>query len=211
MARALAGVIVAAILWFWLFSPATAASRAIHDRYFWIGMTAATALLGAATLVVKRDALGRLFRADARLVAIGALHAALLYGLSRLGVWLLATFFDSVMPQIQAIYTTRTQLDPRLIALLLVLVIAPMEEVFWRGLVLDELLGVYPRALAYGLAVALYCLVHVWALNPMLLVAAAVLGAHWSYLYLRFRTLVPGLVSHALWDVAIFVLWPVLP
>ncbi len=209
--RALVGIAAASVFWFWLFSPATAASRVLHGRYFWIGMTVATALLGGATLVAQRQALGRLFFADRRLVAIGVLHAALLYGLSRLGVWLLANFFDAVMPQIQAIYATRAQLDARLIAVLLVLVIAPMEEVFWRGLVLDELLAVYPRGLAFGLAVALYSLVHVFALNPMLLLAAAVLGAHWSYLYLRFRTLVPGLVSHALWDVAIFVLWPVLP
>jgi membrane protease YdiL (CAAX protease family) len=75
--------------------------------------------------------------------------------------------------------------------------------------VLDRLLAVYPARTALVASIALYCLVHVWAQNPMLLVAALVLGAHWSYLYYRFRSLVPGLVSHALWDVAIFVLLPV--
>ena len=43
----------------------------------------------------------------------------------------------------------------------------------------------------------------------MLLLAAFVLGAHWSYLFWRFKSLVPGLVSHIVWDVAIFVLFPV--
>jgi hypothetical protein len=57
--------------------------------------------------------------------------------------------------------------------------------------------------------VALYCLMHICALNPMLLIAALVLGAHWSYLYWRFGSLVPGIASHALWDVTIFVIFPV--
>ncbi len=208
-ASAVGGIITAAVFWFLLFSPATEASRTLHGRYFWIGMTAATALLGTATLILQRRSLGRLFRADRRLVLVGAAHAVFLYGLSRLGVWIMATFFGWVMPQIQAIYATRSQMDARLIATLLVLVIAPGEEIFWRGLVLDKLLVAYPRRLALVLGVALYCLVHVWALNPMLLVAALVLGAHWSYLYFRYRSLVPGLVSHALWDVAIFVVLPV--
>ncbi len=206
---ALVGMAAAATSWFVLFAPFTEITHAVHNRFFWVGMTAATGLLGTATLVVQRRSLARIFRFEWRLVAIGAVHAVLLYGLSRLGVWLMATFFGWVMPQIQAIYATRSQLDARVIGLLLVFVIAPMEEVFWRGLVLDRLLATYPRRLALGISVALYCLVHVWALNPMLLVAALVLGAHWSWLYFRFRSLVPGLVSHALWDTAIFVVLPV--
>jgi len=208
-ASALVGILAAAALWFALFSPATDLTRTLHGRYFWVGMTAATALLGAYTLVVQRRSLARLFRPTWRFIVVGAVHAVLLYALSRLGVWIMATFFGWVMPQIQAIYATRTQLDARTIAALLVLVIAPMEEVFWRGLVLDRLLAVYPARRALAASIALYCGVHVWALNPMLLVAALVLGAHWSYLYLRFGSLVPGLVSHALWDVAIFVVFPV--
>ena len=206
---AVVGIVAAATLWFALFSPLTELTRTIHGRYFWVGMTAATALLGAYTLVVQRRSLARLFRPTRHFVVVGAVHAVLLYGLSRLGVWIMATFFGWVMPQIQAIYATRTQLDARTIATLLVLVIAPMEEVFWRGLVLDGLLAVYPARKALVASSALYCGVHGWALNPMLLVAALVLGAHWSYLYLRFGSLVPGLVSHALWDVAIFVVFPV--
>jgi membrane protease YdiL (CAAX protease family) len=206
---ALVGIAAATVFWFLLFSPATALSRTIHGTYFWLGMAAATTLLGGATLLVQRGALRRLFRYEPRFLWIGLAHAVLLYALSRLGVWIMATFFSWVMPQVQAIYATRGQLDPRLIALTLVLVIAPFEEIFWRGLVLDKLLDVAPARLALVASVALYCLVHAWALNPMLLVAALVLGAHWSYLYFRFRSLVPGLVSHALWDVAIFVLFPV--
>jgi uncharacterized protein len=209
MVVALLGVGAAAALWFLLFSPSTELTRLIHERYFWIGMTCATTVLGLATLFVQRGELKRIFHFERRHLWIGFVHAVFLYGLSRFGVWLMSTFFAWVMPQIHAIYATRTQLDHLLIAGLLVFVIAPFEEVFWRGLVLDKLQQVLRPKVALGLAIALYCLVHVWALNPMLLVAAFVLGAHWSYLYHRFRSLVPGLVSHALWDVAMFVVFPV--
>ena len=204
-----AGIVVAAVLWFLLFSPSTELTATIHNQWFWVGMTTATTLLGVYTLVVQRRELGRLFHFEWRFVWIGLAHAVVLYGLSRFGVWFMATFFSWVMPQIEAIYGTRAQLDPRLIAVLLVGIIAPFEEIFWRGLVLDKLLGVTSGKRALAMAIGLYCLVHIWAFNPMLLVAALVLGAHWSYLYYRFRSLVPGLISHAVWDVAIFVLLPV--
>jgi len=121
----------------------------------------------------------------------------------------MSEIFPGVTPQLASIYATRYQLDPAIIAVLLVLVIAPFEEIFWRGLVLEKLMGVLPSRVALWIAIGLYSVVHIWAMNPMLLLAAFVLGAHWSLLYWKFRSLVPGLVSHAVWDVMIFVVFPV--
>lgn len=202
-------VVLAFLFWFLLFSPWTDLSAAIHDHYFWYGMTAATTMLGVITLVRQREKFGRLFAFNLRFVGWGLLHAIFLYGLSRLGVFLMAEMFSGVVPQLESIYATRYQLDPAIIAALLILVIAPFEEIFWRGLVLEELLTVLPSKSALWIAVGLYCIVHVWAMNPMLLLAALVLGAHWSLLYWKFKSLVPGLVSHAVWDVMIFVVFPV--
>ena len=39
-------------------------------------------------------------------------------------------------------------------------------------------------------------------------VAAAVCGLFWGLLYLREGSLVPVMISHALWDVMTFVLFP---
>lgn len=203
------GISTAVVFWFCLFWPLSTLTRLLHDQYFWFGMAVATSVLGIGTLYVQRDALRRLFHFEWSMLAVGALHALGLYALSWLGVWLLATFFAWVMPQIEAIYITREQLDETLIVVLLVFVIAPFEEIFWRGLVLDRLLKIWSPKIAFATAVTLYCLVHISALNPMLLIAALVLGAHWSYLFLRFQSLVPGIVSHVLWDVAIFVVFPI--
>jgi hypothetical protein len=150
-----------------------------------------------------------MFAFELRFVIWGLLHALFLYGLSRLGVFLITEIFPGARPQLEAIYATREQLDSAVIAALLVLFIAPCEEIFWRGLVLEELLARFSSRYALGIATGLYTAVHIWAMNPMLLLAAFVLGAHWCLLYFKFKSLVPGLISHLLWDVMIFVAFPI--
>jgi hypothetical protein len=81
---------------------------------------------------------------------------------------------------------------------------------FWRRLLqrrLEDLWGGWKGCLA---AAALYTAVHAGSGNPLLVLAAGVCGLFWGYLYLRFRSVVLNAVSHALWDAAVFILWPVL-
>lgn len=109
-------------------------------------------------------------------------------------------FGDPIRDYLQQIYSTRSQLPLWVIGLLL-LIIAPAEELVWRGWVQDKV----------GLPIAslIYCLIHLPALNPPLLVAALVLGLHWGILYRRTGSLVPGLISHLSWDVAVFCVFPI--
>ena len=58
------------------------------------------------------------------------------------------------------------------------------------------------------LTTAVYSLVHIVALNFMLLVAAAVCGLFWGWLYQREQSLIPVILSHSIWDVIIFVIFP---
>jgi membrane protease YdiL (CAAX protease family) len=43
----------------------------------------------------------------------------------------------------------------------------------------------------------------------MLIMAALVCGAFWGLLYMLNKNLLTVLVSHALWDVAVFILFPI--
>jgi hypothetical protein len=63
----------------------------------------------------------------------------------------------------------------------------------------------------YGLifCVALYAGVHLWSFNFMLIAAAAVCGAFWSILFFFSGRLWPCMISHAVWDVMIFLVWPI--
>ena len=62
---------------------------------------------------------------------------------------------------------------------------------------------------AWLLSSLAYALVHVWAFNFMLLAAALVCGLFWGALYRWRKNLAPVIVSHAVWDVEIFILFPV--
>jgi len=207
-----------AALWFLMFAPFTELTQTIHSQHFWPAMTASTLILSALAIRAQRDHLRQMVSWTPRLIGVGILHSIFLYGLSRLGVFLMLQIFgEGVSKYLNQIYSTRDQLPTPVIAALLFLVIAPAEELVWRGWVQDSLARSLNQnrtpasagKIAWLVTSLIYCGIHAPALNPPLLLAALVLGIHWGYLYFRFGSLIPGLVSHALWDVAIFAIFPV--
>ena len=203
------GIFIASFLWFIMFAEFIEIGNIIHNTYFWIAMTISASSLAVFSILTQKDTFKSLLKINKKLVLIGLGHAILLYGLSRLGVFIAQNMFDFVVPQIEAIYTTKTQLDSLYIGLLLIFIIGPSEEIFWRGFVQNKLGQVSNPKKALILTSVIYCLVHIWAFNPMLLLAALVLGIHWGLLFYKYKSLVPGIISHAIWDTLIFVLFPV--
>jgi membrane protease YdiL (CAAX protease family) len=203
------GLLLASFLWFIMFAEFIEIGNIIHNTYFWIAMTISASSLAVYSIITQKDTFKSLLKINKKFVLIGIGHAILLYGLSRLGVYIAQNMFDFVIPQIEAIYTTKTQLDPLYIGLLLIFIIGPSEEIFWRGFVQNKLGQISNPKKAFIVTAVIYCLVHIWAFNPMLLLAALVLGVHWGLLFYRYKSLVPGIISHALWDTMIFVLFPI--
>jgi len=192
-----------------MFAEFTGIGDIIHNTYFWIAMTISAASLAIFSVLTQKDSFKSLLKVNKKLILIGLGHAILLYGLSRLGVFIAQNMFDFVVPQIEAIYTTKTQLDPLYIGLLLIFIIGPSEEIFWRGFVQNKIGQISNPKKALIITTIIYSLVHIWAFNPMLLLAALVLGVHWGLLFYKYKSLVPGIISHALWDAMIFVFFPV--
>lgn len=209
MKKTYIGIFIAAIFWFLMFATFTDFTANIHYHNFWIVMSIATITLTAYSLINDKSRIKELFEFKWKYVVFGLIHAILLYGLSRLGVWIFSTLFEWTIPQIQAVYQTRQQASPYLISFLLFFLIAPAEEIFWRGFAHHNLIKKFGVKAATVLSILLYTFVHLWAFNPMLLIAAFVLGLHWTLIYNKFRTLLPGIISHAVWDVLIFVIFPV--
>lgn len=203
------GILFASTLWFLMFAEFIEVGNIIHNNYFWIAMTFSASSLALYSIFTQKDTFKSLLKINKKLIIVGIVHAILLYGLSRLGVFIAQNMFAFVVPQIEAIYTTKTQLDPLFIGLLLIFIIGPSEEIFWRGFVQNKLSQLNSPKKALIITTIIYCLVHIWALNPMLLVAALVLGVHWGLLFFKYKSLVPGIISHALWDTMIFVLFPI--
>jgi membrane protease YdiL (CAAX protease family) len=181
---------------------------------FWFKLAPSAAVLALIALVINWRNCSELFRFELRHLWVGPLSAVILYAIfwggKELSALILPFLFLGFDPssQIQNVYANKTQLDAFSIALLLLFVMGPAEEIFWRGLIqraLGERYGVWMRIL---LATSVYALIHLVALNFMLIVAAAICGFFWGWLYEREKSLVPVILSHSLWDLAIFVLLP---
>ena len=123
------------------------------------------------------------------------------------------------------IYGMKTGNAPWLISLLLLFIIGPAEELFWRGFIQASLVNRLRRRYrripqaqasrkaknwAFIITTAAYTLVHLPSMNFMLIMAALVCGIAWGGLYRLMPKQLPAIVlSHALWDAAAFVWFPI--
>ncbi|MCL2872210.1 MAG: CPBP family intramembrane metalloprotease [Betaproteobacteria bacterium] len=198
-------IVVAAILWFIMFSPWTA-----PRLNFWWAM-----LFSASVLLIMSAVFGRdwrpQFRLSARAVVIGLVSAAVLWGVFYLGHMLSTMLFSFAQPQVGAIYGLRDGNSHVWIALLLLFIVGPAETIFWQGFVQRTLMQRWGSLSGFVGTVLIYSLVHLWSFNLMLLMAAAICGAFWGGMYalLKPRTLWPLLISHAVWDVMVFIVFPI--
>jgi uncharacterized protein len=195
--------IVAGIFWFWMFSPWT---KGIVS--FWPVMTLATGILAGSAIAIDGR---KVFFADSKLirdVSIGLISAVGLYAIFFIGKHLSEFVLPFAGGQIGRVYETRAQGYLWIVGLLLLFWVGPAEEIFWRGFVQRRLGERYGLVVAFAQTLVIYTLVHIWSFNLMLLAAAFFCGLIWGLMYLYFGSIRPGLISHAVWDVLIFVLFP---
>lgn len=231
----LTGVAVAAVLWFVMFSPWTA-----PYLNFWLAMSMSAlvltsfALVGLKDDVIFPDVPGPDFKYWLGQIVLGVIIAWALWGIFWIGDKLSKLMFDFAGGQIDSIYGMKDGSQVAMIAALLLLVIGPAEEFFWRGFVQrrvtewflrrsdgkwDGVLGkkwTSDKALILStfcymvLTAVVYALVHLWSFNFMLIMAALVAGGVWGLLYWIRPTWLPALIiSHALWDALVFVILPI--
>ena len=172
-------------------------------------MTLFSGSLALTSIALTRDKTAEIFEFKQSYIWIGIISAAILYLIFFIGDMAVKSVFDFAKVEIENIYSTKSQASTIKIGLLLFLVIAPAEEIFWRGFVQRKYSEKFGKWRGLLLAVILYSLVHIWSFNLMLIAAAMVAGIFWSLLYLRYNSIVPGIISHAVWDLFIFVLYPI--
>lgn len=144
----------------------------------------------------------------ARKVSWGLASAVLLYGVfaaGRLAALKLLPFAGSGIAQV---YGLKAGVPVFRIVLLLGLVIGPGEELVWRGFLQENLGQKLGRGWAFALTALVYALVHAASGNVMLVLAAAVCGVFWGLGYFAFRSPVLNIVSHAVWDLLVFIVRP---
>lgn len=196
--------VLATFFWFVMFSPWTA-----PRLNFWLVMAVTTAVLSAAGLWLQKDRLREIYAFKPSHVLLGLASALILYAVFWVGNLVSTQIFHFARPEIAGIYSTREQASPLVIGLLLLFWVGPAEEIFWRGFVQERLCGRYGRTGGYLAASLVYAAIHVFGFNFMLFMASLICGLFWGAMYLRYRSVWPGLISHAVWDVLIFVVMPV--
>ena len=142
-------------------------------------------------------------------IALGIVAAAILWGVFWIGNKLSSLIFSFARPEVNLIYGMKTGHNNLIIAALLLIIIGPAEEIFWRGLIQRKLTVKYGTVAAFISTTIIYALVHIWSFNFMLIAAAAVCGGFWGLLYAWRKNLTVVVVSHALWDVAVFIVFPI--
>jgi membrane protease YdiL (CAAX protease family) len=106
------------------------------------------------------------------------------------------------------IYGFKSHASPLRVALLMVWVIGPGEELFWRGFLQRRVQQEQGPWKGFVIATSVYALVHIGSGNLMLVLAAGLCGLCWGFLYLRAHSLLTNVVSHTVWDISIFLLFP---
>jgi len=167
---------------------------------FWQRMTTTGLTLGALAL-----ASGEAERLKPRLrdIPLGLAIAAGLFAIFQVGDKTARQVMPRGKDEIGEIYALRSISPKEGIAIRLATVIGPAEELFWRGW-LQRRIGWLPASAAYAGA-------HLVTRNSTLIGAAGVAGVYWGALAALGVPMTALIVSHAAWDIWIFLVQPTEP
>lgn len=204
MKRLVFTLVLAAVLWTLMFSPWTAP----YVPFWWT--MAASALTLSVLSTWFNPGWWRQVRWSVSDVLLGVGIAVALWGIFWLGDKVSSFLFDFARPQVDTIYGMKAGESLWVLSLLMLFLIGPAEEVFWRGYVQRTLSLRWGTNAGFAVSTLLYALVHAGSCNFMLVMAALVAGVVWGALYRFFpRHFAAIILSHALWDVAVFIWFPI--
>lgn len=205
MKKAITGFCIAAVLWTVMFSPWTA-----PYVNFWVMMTCSGMTL---TLYSTWAAPGwwKGIKLDLDNILLGAGLAAVLWGVFWVGDRLSSLMFDFARPQVDMIYSMKDGSNPWVLTALMLLIIGPAEEIFWRGYLQKSFSKRWNPNIGFVVTTLMYSLVHISKFNFMLIMAAAVAGFVWGLAYRFYPEKLGAIIlSHALWDCAVFIWFPIM-
>ena len=186
--------------------------RRLGSIDFWWWMSTNIAILVGLSLIwdeslwplLMKDLRGRW----AEKIVIGSLSSVVLYLVFLAGNELSHLIPPFASKGIVEVYSFKHGASISRISLLIVLLIGPGEEVFWRGFLQRQWTAKAGTLRGWLGAASFYAAVHAGSGNIMLVLAALVCGLYWGALYARCRSLLLIAVSHTFWDVLIFLVFP---
>jgi membrane protease YdiL (CAAX protease family) len=178
---------------------------------FWLQLAVSTLLLtGIAFFVDGRSLLFQLRQCRTRLIssiAIGVASAGVLYFIFYAGKVFLSVFTDTGAGLVVSVYDMGEGYSSLGIGMILLLIVGPCEELFWRGFIQRKLDDSYGWC-GIAMTILAYAAVHIAAGNPVLILAAVVCGTFWTLLLVVFDDIIINIVSHAVWAAVVFAFLP---
>ncbi|MHC0038633.1 lysostaphin resistance A-like protein [Pseudoneobacillus sp. C159] len=92
--------------------------------------------------------------------------------------------------------------------LTLMLIVVPGEEIFWRGFVLKRLLNAIGKWQSILLSSLLYASINIYLGDWYLILGTFFAGLFWGWLFLWKRSIPLVIVSHLIFNLFIFILFP---
>ena len=204
MKKAILTLMIAAVLWTIMFSPLTAPSV-----NFWWMMTASACTLSLMATFFN-PGWWKGVRIDVSNIVWGILIAVILWSVFWVGDKLSQILFDFARPQVDTIYGMKDGESPWLLTFLMLFLIGPAEEIFWRGYIQKTFSHYWNPNVGFLVTTFIYAIGHAGSCNFMLTMAAMVAGFVWGILYRFFpEKFAAIIISHALWDVAVFIWFPI--
>jgi len=187
-----------ALLWFFAFS--------VDYGHFWIKIIFAALCLMVMSFVFGPRKKFPNFNLNA--VIFGIISAAILYGIFFACYLVSDSLFPFVSRHISGIYDKILGPPMWILCLFLLFITGPAEELFWRGFIQDRLMTRLGNWQGLAITTCLYAAFHLVTGNIMLIAAAGVAGGFWGLMYMYNKKLAPVIISHSIWSVCAFALFP---
>lgn len=139
--------------------------------------------------------------------SIGVISGAVLFAIFFLGSFLLDFFHIPLSKEINFLYK---QMAPKELwhYIVLILILIPGEEIFWRGFVQKRINNTTSTTNSVLIAAFMYASVLFYSGTIILPIAAFVSGIFWGYLYAWKKSLPLAIVSHLVFDLFLFFIYP---
>lgn len=173
-----------------------------HFVGVWIGIGSSAILLGAAVMAAgSRAGISGRLRPSLRLVALGVAAGGVMIVATQVLFPVLVRLLPALKIQTEELYDSLGPATPRKLAVLVLVILG--EELVFRGAVQAALAQRFSAVATVVLAALAYGVGHVPVGSLLLPVVALCCGLYWSALRQWTGSLVPALLAHVLWDVAV--------
>lgn len=179
-----------------------------HEVNVWLSTGLAALFTLGACLYVYGAELKRFAVPHGREIYLGLACGLLMAGLTHLIYPLGQAILPDLSNWVEPLYGNLRQPPGPYLALPVLLLVVVAEECVWRGLLIDLLQRRYASLQVVLLGTAFYAIPHLFSGSWLLLGVVLICGVVWSSLRLLTGSLVVPLLTHLVWDLLVFIMFP---